>query len=155
VQKAVDADNLYWTDLGEPAGGVAPGVYSAPKFGTTSTRLGAAAQPAGIAVYQGTVYWADSGTGEIMRFASPGPAVPLSTSPAPGWVVVDSSGVYWVDSGTTILHAPLTGTMVTADTLATKQVAATGIATNGSSVFWVNQGTAPGYTDGAVMKLAK
>jgi hypothetical protein len=155
-QMAVDSTNLYWTDLGSPNGTVAPGVFAAPKLGTTSSAIDSASIPKGIAVYGGVVYWTDTGTGAIRSWPKTGTPTTLSSSSAPGPIAVDASGVYWIDSGTTIMRAPLTGTNVTPQTLATGQVAATAITTNTASIFWINTGTsAASYADGAVMKLAK
>lgn len=154
ISMAVDATNLYWTDMGAPNGSVAPGVFMAPKLGTTSTAVAAASTPVGIALYQGTVYWTDSGTGDVMAWTAGGPPAILSTSTAPGALAVDATGLYWIDGGTAILHVPLTGG--TPQTLAAGQAAATAIATNSTSVFWINTGmSANQYADGAVIKLAK
>ena len=153
---AVDATNVYWTDHGAPNGEAAPGVYMVPKLGTSSTKIAPAAAPVGIAVYQGTVYWTDNGTGNVMSWQQGGQPSTLSTSSAPSELAVDASGVYWIDGNTTILHAPLTGNSVPPSTLASGQTAANSIATNSTSIFWVNEGTSGNnFADGAVMKLAK
>jgi hypothetical protein len=151
-----DGTNLYWTDLGAPNGMTAPGVFLAPKTGNSAKVVDSASIPQGIAVYNGVLYWTDTGTGFVRRWPLTGAPTTLSTSTAPGAMAVDADGVYWIDSGKTILHAPLSGTNVTPQTLAASQVAATAIATNSTSVFWINTGTAGmSYADGAVMKIAK
>lgn len=153
---AVDQTNLYWADLGAPNGQAAPGIFMATKLGTSFTRIAAASTPVAVATYGGVVYWTDSGTGSVMAWTPSAGASTLATSTSPMDLAVDSSGVYWVDSAATILHAPLTGSMVTPTTLAMGQTGAGQIATNAASVFWVNAGTsAASYADGAVMKLAK
>ncbi len=155
-QMAIDATNLYWTDLGAPNGQLAPGVFVAPKRGTTSMLIEAASTPVGIAAYQGTVYWTDSGSGLVRSWIAGGSPMTVSSSTAPGPLTVDSTGVYWIDSGATIMHVPLVSGVSTAQPLATGQTGAAAIATNTTSVFWIRAGTAAvTYADGAVMKLAK
>jgi hypothetical protein len=155
-QMAVDATNLYWTDAGSPSGYISPGVFMAAKFAASATLVASASTPVGIGIYQGTLYWTDIGTGAVMTWMPGSAATTLSSSLSPGSLAVDSSGVYWIDSRTTIMRAPLTGSAVTPQTLATAQTAAIAIATNSTSVFWINTGTSTNsYADGAVMQLAK
>jgi hypothetical protein len=68
--------------------------------------------------------------------------------------VVDSSGVYWIDSANAVMMAPLGGGA--AQAIAQQQANVVALATNSTSVFWVNEGTsANSFADGAVMKVAK
>ncbi len=151
VQMVVDSSkNLFWTDSGSGNGFDAPSVMMEPvSNATTTTQIAPAVSPVGIAVYGGKLYWNDSFTGEVTQFSIGGTGSPtmLSSSTAPGSMVADASGVYWIDSGTSILKVPLSGG--TAQTIAKGQTAIA-IATNSTSVFWINQGAS-----GAVMKLAK
>ncbi len=155
-QMSLDATNLYWTDAGSPNGMTPPGVFMAAKFATSATLVAPASTPVGIGIYQSTLYWTDIGTGAVMTWMPGSTATTLSTSLSPGSLAVDSSGVYWIDNRTTIMRAPLTGSAVAAQTLATGQTAAIAIATNSTSVFWINTGTSTNlYADGAVMQLTK
>jgi hypothetical protein len=157
VRMAVDATNIYWTDSGPPNGLIPPSVMMQSLTGTpAATQVTTAQGPYAIAIADGVLYWTDTVAGMVMKYVVGGTASPstFGASSAPTDMAVDSSGVYWIDNNATILHLPLAGGTV--QTLATQQTAAVAIATNSTSVFWVNQGTsANAYADGAVMKLAK
>ena len=157
VRIAVDATNIYWTDSGPPNGLITPSVMMQSLTGTpAATQVTTAQSPYAIAIVNGVLYWTDTVAGMVMKYVVGGTASPstFGASSAPTDMAVDSSGVYWIDNNATILHLPLAGGTV--QTLATQQTAAVAIATNSTSVFWVNQGTsANAYADGAVMKLAK
>ncbi|HSY20465.1 MAG TPA: hypothetical protein VK841_00015 [Polyangiaceae bacterium] len=157
VRMAVDATNIYWTDSGPPNGLITPAVMMQSLTGTpAATQVTTAQAPYAIAIVNGVLYWTDTVAGMVMKYVVGGNASPstFGASSAPTDMAADSSGVYWIDSNATILHLPLTGGTV--QTLATQQTDAVAIATNSTSVFWVNQGTsANAFADGAVMKLAK
>jgi hypothetical protein len=155
VRLAVDSSqNLYWTDQGRPPGTVNPSVMTQSVSATTPTKLASAVNPSGIALYGGMLYWSDSGNIMVMRVGGAMGASVLSSSAEPQDIVVDSSGVYWIDSGGAVMTAPLGGGAAT--TLAQGQNNVVALATNSTSVFWVNEGTATSdYVDGAVMKVAK
>jgi hypothetical protein len=154
---AVDANNIYWTDSGPPNGLAPPSVEMQPLAASSPAKQIALAQhPFAIAILNGTLYWSDTVAGMIMSYAVGGTAAPspIGVSTSPTDMAVDSSGVYWIDSNATVLHVPLTGG--SPKMLATQQAGALAIATNSTSIFWVDQGTsAHAFADGAVMKLAK
>jgi hypothetical protein len=154
VRLVVDASqNLYWTDLGPPPG-LHPVVMTQAVSSPTATQIASATSPYGIAVYGSNLYWTDAGN--VMVYAIGGSTSPsvLSTSTQPQDIVVDSSGVYWIDSGNAVMMAPLGGGAAVA--IAQQQTNVLALATNSTSVFWVNEGTyANSFADGAVMKVAK
>jgi hypothetical protein len=154
VRLVVDASqNLYWTDLGPPPG-LHPVVMTQAVSSPTATQIASATSPYGIAVYGSNLYWTDAGN--VMAYAIGGSTSPsvLSTSTQPQDIVVDSSGVYWIDSGNAVMMAPLGGGAAVA--IAQQQTNVLALATNSTSVFWVNEGTyANSFADGAVMKVAK
>jgi hypothetical protein len=154
VRLAVDSSqNLYWTDRGHPPYIVNQAVMMQSVSATSPTKLASATSPYGIAVYGGYVYWSDSGNIMVLPMGATTASV-LSSSADPKDLVVDSSGVYWIDSGSAVMMAPLGGGAAT--TLAQGQNNVVALATNSTSVFWVNEGTeASNYVDGAVMRVAK
>jgi hypothetical protein len=155
VRVTVDSSqNLYWTDRGRPPGTVNPSVMTQSVSATAPTTIASATSPYGIAVYGGKLYWSDSGNIMVLTIGGSTSASVLASSPSPQDIVVDSSGVYWIDSGSAVMMAPLAGGAAT--TIAQGQDNAVALATNSTSVFWVNEGTpANNYVDGAVMRFSK
>ncbi|MGH7286384.1 MAG: hypothetical protein ACRELY_33105 [Polyangiaceae bacterium] len=153
VRMTVDsAANVYWTDRGRPPGNVNPSVMMQSVSSTLPTEIASAVSPYGIAVYGGNVYWSDAGNIMLLPVGATNASV-LSSSAEPRDIVVDASGVYWIDSGSAIMTAPLGGGAATAIAQGTNVVA---LATNGTSVFWADEGTpADDYADGTVMGVAK
>jgi hypothetical protein len=154
VRLVVDgSQNLYWTDLGPPPG-LHPVVMTQAVSSPTATMIATATSPYGVAVFGGNLYWTDAGS--IMVYAIGGPTSPsiLSTSTQPQDIVVDSSGVYWIDSTNAVMRVPLGGGA--AQVIAQQQANPVALATNSTSIFWVNEGTSGNsFADGAVMKVAK
>ena len=148
-----DSQNLYWTDRGRPPGTMNPSIMMQSATAATPTKLASATSPYGIVVFDGSVYFTDAGKIMVLRVGSAN-ATTLSSSADPRDLVVDASGVYWIDSGSAVMRAPLAGGEATP--IARGQANVVALATNSTSVFWADEGTAAhDYADGAIMRVAK
>jgi hypothetical protein len=160
---AVDAHNVYWTDLGSSGGGSTQvgSVLSVPiDGGTVATLATARPSPGGIAVDATDVYWVDFGTfnppGDVMKVPiGGGTAVTLAISTnggTPHHIAIDASNVYWTD-GAAVWQVPKSGgtpVMLGQGSLTS------GVAVDSSFVYWTTEaapdaGATPEST-GSVMK---
>lgn len=129
---AVDATNIYWTNLSLGT------VEKAPLTGGTPTTLASGqVQPSGIALYAGTLYWKDSGGGIVSVPTTGGTPTTLAVAYVgiSGDVAADSTSVYWVDS-THLMKLPLSGGTPT--TLATGWYNQDfGLTVGSANAYWV------------------
>ena len=140
VRIVSDGAHVYWTDTGTSNSFAHPAVFAQAVDGGTPIELAPAQNPAGIAVFGGVLYWADTNAGALYAWPTDGsrPPVTVATSPGPGDLAVDASGLYWIDGQSAVMHASLDGGAGQA--LATGQAAAASIATNAASVVWMQRG---------------
>jgi hypothetical protein len=153
---AIDDSALYWLTQGAASN---PGTVSKLSFagGPVVPLATGLANPGGMVVYQGDVYWAGYQDGNVSKVSTLGGSVTVfaTQQSLPGALAVDDTGVYWVNAGTpeagfadgSVNHVALSGGDVT--TLASNQSEPAGIATDASAIYWTN------YRDGTIMKLSR
>ena len=163
---AVDANLVYWTDR---TGGRVRSYDKAS--GNVSTLATGQQDPIAIAVYNGTVYWANAGNcanadGSIWQLdigTDAGSPTRIADSQAcPSAIAADGAGVYWTDYGTTQnnnyqanggVYAALAGGPPQPLADASRPQ---GIATDQASIYWTEQGLNPAVTgSGSVRKASK
>jgi hypothetical protein len=113
-----DGQTAYWTELGVTSGTGA--VYALEGDGGARTLAAAQSAPVGIVVYEGYVYWANSGDGTVWRVATPTGSTPEPVASgllSPIAIAVDGTGVYVAAAGMSPSY--LDGTVV--------QIAAPGV----------------------------
>ena len=99
---AVDASNVYWSNLGN-AQGVMGTIMKAPTTANatpvTIATLGSTAVPVAVAVDANDIYWVE-GLGDVKKAPlAGGAAVSLAKAPTlPGGIAVDATSVYWTDT---------------------------------------------------------
>jgi hypothetical protein len=137
---AIDANNAYWTNDVAPGGGA----YACALGGCNNapTLLGAGANPNGIAVASGKVYWVNSNGADLVECATTGcgqsPTTLVSGLNDPYLLALDSQKIYF-DTATatgTIYSCGLGGCSGTLATLATSQNTPEGIVVAGGQVYW-------------------
>ncbi len=162
---ALHGEYLYFTDVANGH------VVRVPKSGGPAVILGTSSSPAGIAVTDDTVYWADSQdmTGRILSVPN---ADPPDAGAAPtdlAWqqdvafsVAVDDVNVYWVASATSTTAAgavrmcPRSGCPGNGPiTLAAQLAYPVDLALDESAIYVTIFGLDSGPSDGALLKIAK
>jgi hypothetical protein len=172
VDIGVDQTNVYFT-----AGGTMGGVYFKP-FASASNPLAISPIPnenipSGLALALGAtlthVYWVDLGGGAIgvsqvigTSYTTPQYFESAAPGAGPFGVTADATNLYWVDTvaGTVnqlplsamTLPGPDSGVGTPPMVLATGQAAPKAISVDGTSVYWVNYGSALSST-GSVNKV--
>jgi hypothetical protein len=101
-----------------------------------------------IAVSATHVYWAVGG--DIMSVPIGGGTPVVVTSGVGCALAVDATNLYWTGDST-IMKAPLGGGSPV--TLASGQSLPSYLAVTDGTVYWINYGTAPNYTNGTAMKV--
>lgn len=110
---AVDADAVYWTNVGDD--GIGAVARWSKATGASTILVDGRAAPFGLVASGGSLYWADTaeGHGAVTKIAASGGApVPLATGGAPsGGLVVTGDVVAFVDghSGGTLVRVPAAG----------------------------------------------
>jgi hypothetical protein len=156
---AVDATNLYWSDV--DCGG-APALGSIRKLplagGPVTTLASGQNSPAGIAVDGTSVYWADQGTfscpspqtacgdGAVRKVAiAGGSPMTLAAGGMPLAIAVDATSAYWLDGWAPVVGAA-TGSVRKVSTeggaittLASLNDAYVSLALNATSVYWIDR----------------
>jgi hypothetical protein len=96
---AVDADYLYWTELGTLSGDPDGAILKRAKSDGKQTILARAqSAPSGIAVDNGTVYFT-TGDGNVMKIPPGGLPLVLATGQnSPTRIAVDQTSVYWINN---------------------------------------------------------
>jgi hypothetical protein len=138
---AVDANNVYWTDLNTAS--TDGTVMSRPKGGGSATPLASMQwAPHDLVLNANGLYWENYSAGEIWRIAPLGSAkVNVATEPSQMIVfAVDATNAYFVEKGSTIVHkaALAGGAASTPLTMVTAGLAPGNLAADGTYVYWVN-----------------
>jgi len=114
--------------------------------------------PIVVAVDATSVYWLNYGpmgmaSGAVMRVDKAGSAPTAFASGLmnPRALLLDGDEVYWATSDGSIQRAPKAGGPPT--TLAQNQSAPVALAIAKGVLYWANTGTAPSFTDGAILAL--
>jgi hypothetical protein len=98
---ASDGQTIYWTELGVAAGTGA--VYASVGDGGARPLATSQSTPQAMALYDGYVYWANSGDGSVWRASTTSsttsPESVATGLPVPVAVVVDGTGVYVACAG--------------------------------------------------------
>jgi virginiamycin B lyase len=135
---AADGSHIYWGSVGE--------IDRANLDGTRDDSFHIDAHdPQGIAVDSSHIYWVDGGQVQRANLDGTGAEGMVGLGPATGGVAVDSSHIYWADRlNHTIGRANLDGTGVNQNFVTDAGTvfgrvefdAPTGVAVNGSSIYW-------------------
>jgi hypothetical protein len=134
---ALGPTSVYWGYRATPTGDVA----MAAKDGSSSSCIECGVgEPRELATDATSVYWANTGTGELKSAPLGGGTVSALWSGTIGSpVAVDTSHVYWWDRGSnTVMMANTDGSSPTA--VASSQPEVHSIAAHSGHVFWISQG---------------
>lgn len=154
VGLALAGPNLYFTVLGTAADQWNDGaVLQVPIAGGVTTTLASGQTQASSLMTDGQdVYWTTWGSVMKMPLAGGGP-VPLASGTGGSWgMALDGGYVYFEDVQTeqNILRVPIGGG--TSSTFATHAVPS-GIAVDGTNLYWVEGGSQSLYVHGAVVRM--
>ena len=143
---AVDADALYWLNLGSEA--LSGAVLRKAKTDTQPAPLVDEQEyPFGLVVDGSNVYWADSVLGSVLYVAkNGGSAVELATEQFPWDLAMDTDSIYW-SNGDAIMKVAKSGGMPTE--LVGGQTEALYVAVDDTHVYWTDE------TAGTVMRVSK
>ncbi len=143
----LDAQNLYWLDVGYPDGG---SVWKLPLAGGPAIELASSpTTPVFLAVDATSLYWTAEGVGVQRMGLDGGPVTALtSVAYAPGGLAVDAGNLYF-SFGTDIEALSLaTGSIAV---VATIQASPAGLILDGTTLYWIAPTQSTGV--GTVMKL--
>jgi hypothetical protein len=155
---AVDATNVYWSNLGFGS------IKKVPLAGGTVTTLATGqSSPYKVVVDANNVYWVTYGTGKTdgtvmsVPIAGGTPTTLASAQGSPTGIAVRGGYVYWaVPLPGTINRVPVAGGTI--ETLATSEALANDIDVDDTSVYWLNRLSGKvqqiAITGGAVTTLA-
>ena len=151
---ALDANNVYWTAY-DPAAPTAGVVLKVPLAGGAVTTLASGRNgPQPIVVDATNVYWGDAYGGFVMEVPIGGgtPTTLASVGGlSPYGMVVDATNVYWT-GGALVKEVPIAGGAVTTIGTTLGNGNATGIAIQGTNLYWQETGSTVTST-GTIMKL--
>ena len=166
---AVDSTDVYFTN------GQAGGVMRVALGGGTATQLAQADNSFGIALSGANVFWTELGSGPppvggVYGVAKAGgPPSTLATGQSqPQGIATDGTSVYWSNyqaaPGTVVPATPAAGTVMKVPlaggaptTLASGQYFPSGVAVDGTSVYWADLGSWSSYGgpyDGSIVKVS-
>ena len=140
VGPAVDANNVYWTHSGSSE------VMQAKLDGSSPVTLAAAqSTPFSVKVAGGFVYWGSySATGVVRKTPIGGGVITdIANSAAVREICVGANDLWWTNDPDDVQQIPLSGMSFDGGALvvATGNLLANGIATDGTDLYWVNRGT--------------
>ncbi len=140
---AINATNIYWTNLGYPtnegAGMITPlsgGVYSiALSSSTRSAVVPNLTDPGPLAISSNAAYWVSTLDGNVYSAPLTGGTASTFASGQTGYLAIatDANSVYWVDGNALVKEPQAGGTIVT---LSTEIEGTQGIAVDDANVYW-------------------
>ena len=145
---ACDGSFVYWVNLFD----LTLQKTQVPPNNAAPTQLATMlSDPGSLIVFNGFV-WFNTGSGISKVSTSGGSVMPVVTGQIANRFAVDADGVYWTDQqGGGVYRMKFSDGVVR--TIASAQPVPLGIATDATTIYWVNQGTAAGT--GAILRVAK
>lgn len=127
----------------------AKGIYKVSAPGSSSILVGGLVRPVGLRLFNNSLYWVDSATGEVSTVPLAGgtPQLLAIDPSEPADLAVDASGIYWVNRSGKVMALQKGASLPVA--LATGEVDLAGIALDASAVYYTSQG------EHSVKKVAK
>jgi hypothetical protein len=139
VGLAVDANNVYWTNSGSNE------VMQAKLDGSSPVTLATGQSvPFSVKVAGGFVYWGSHSATGVLRKTPIGGGVitDVANSAAVREICIGANDIWWTNDPDDVQQIPLSGMGVDGGALvvATGNLLANGIATDGTDLYWVNRG---------------